>query len=70
MKKLIVCILCLASTHLFAQFRLGIQGSLSSVNMWQTDQIGGLPTGAQDPAAQRAFRLACSPNMISATPAL
>ena len=48
MKKLIVCILCLASTHLFAQFRLGIQGSLSSVNMWQTDQIGGLPTGAQE----------------------
>jgi hypothetical protein len=47
MKKLIVCILCLASTHLFAQFRLGIQGSFSTVNCWQTDQIGGLPTGAQ-----------------------
>jgi hypothetical protein len=47
MKKLIVCILCLASTHLFAQFRLGVQGSFSTVNCWQTDQIGGLPTGAQ-----------------------
>jgi hypothetical protein len=47
MKKLIVCILCLASTHLFAQFRLGIQGSFSTLNCWQSDQIGGLPTGAQ-----------------------
>ena len=47
MKKLIVCVLCLTSTHLFAQIRLGIQGSFSSLNMWQTDQIGGLPTGAQ-----------------------
>jgi hypothetical protein len=47
MKKLIVCILCLASTHLFAQFRLGVQGSFSTINCWQTDQIGGLPTGAQ-----------------------
>jgi hypothetical protein len=47
MKKLIVCVLCLASTHLFAQVRLGVQGSFSSLNMWQTDQIGGLPTGAQ-----------------------
>jgi len=44
MKKLIVCILCLASTPLFAQIRLGIQGSFSSVNTWQTDGIGGLPT--------------------------
>lgn len=47
MKKLIVCILCLASTHLFAQFRLGVQGSFSSLNCWQADGIGGLPTGAQ-----------------------
>jgi hypothetical protein len=47
MKKLIVCILCLASTHLFAQIRLGIQGSFSTLNCWQSDQIGGLPTGAQ-----------------------
>ncbi len=47
MKKLIVCVLCLSSTHLFAQLRLGVQGSFSSLNMWQTDQIGGLPTGAQ-----------------------
>jgi hypothetical protein len=47
MKKLIVCILCLASTHVFAQLRFGIQGSFSSLNMWQSDQISGLPTGAQ-----------------------
>jgi hypothetical protein len=47
MKKLIVCILCFASTSVFAQIRLGIQGSFSSLNMWQTDQIGGLPTGSQ-----------------------
>src|SRR3984957_17301802 len=44
MKKLIVCILCLASTPLFAQIRLGIQGSFTSANTWQTDGIGGLPT--------------------------
>ncbi len=44
MKKLIVCILCLASTHLFAQIRVGVQGSFSSFNCWQTDRIGGLPT--------------------------
>jgi Outer membrane protein beta-barrel domain len=44
MKKLIVCILCLASTTLFAQVQLGVQGSFSSLNFWQTDGIGGLPT--------------------------
>src|ERR1700744_3965124 len=47
MKKLIVCVLCLASTHLFAQFRLGIEGSFSSLNMWQLYPIGADPTGAQ-----------------------
>lgn len=46
MKKLIVCILCFSSTHLFAQLRLGVQGSFSSVNSWQTDGVGGLPTDA------------------------
>ncbi len=45
MKKLIVCILCLVSIHSFAQFRLGVQGSFSSLNMWQSDGYGGLPTG-------------------------
>jgi hypothetical protein len=45
MKKLIVCILCLVSMHGFAQFRLGVQGSFSSLNMWQSDAFGGLPTG-------------------------
>lgn len=47
MKKLIVCILCFASTSVFAQVRLGILGSFSSVNCWQTDGIGGLPSYAQ-----------------------
>jgi hypothetical protein len=47
MKKLIVCILCFASTHVFAQLRFGIQGSFSALNCWQSDGIGGLPTGAQ-----------------------
>jgi hypothetical protein len=46
MKKLIVCILCLASTSVFAQVRLGLQGSFSSVNCWQTDGITGLPSYA------------------------
>jgi hypothetical protein len=47
MKKLIVCILCFGSTSVFAQIRLGIQGSFSALNCWQADQIGGLPTGSQ-----------------------
>jgi hypothetical protein len=47
MKKLIVCILCLASTQVFAQFRLGLEASFSAVNCWQNEQISGLPTGAQ-----------------------
>jgi hypothetical protein len=47
MKKLIICILCFASTHVFGQFRFGIQGSFSSLNCWQSDGIGGVPTGAQ-----------------------
>jgi hypothetical protein len=47
MKKLIICILCLASTQVFAQVRFGIQGSFSSLNCWQSEQIGGLPTNAQ-----------------------
>jgi hypothetical protein len=44
MKKLMICILCLASFSGFAQFRLGVQGSFSSLNFWQTDGYGGLPS--------------------------
>ena len=43
MKKLLICILCFASVQSFAQFRLGVQGSLSSINVWQTDGYTGLP---------------------------
>ena len=39
-----ICILCLASIPCFAQFRLGVQGSLSSLNFWQTDGLTGLPS--------------------------
>ena len=39
-----ICILCLASIPCFAQIRLGVQGSLSSLNFWQTDGYTGLPS--------------------------
>lgn len=44
MKKLMICILCLASIPAMAQFRLGIQGSFSALNFWQTDGYSGLPS--------------------------
>ena len=44
MKKLMICILCLVSISGFAQFRLGVQGSLSALTYWQTDGYGGLPS--------------------------
>jgi hypothetical protein len=44
MKKLMICIFCLASFSGFAQFRLGVQGSFSSLNYWATDGYGGLPS--------------------------
>jgi len=44
MKKLMICILCLASIPAFAQFRLGVQGSFSALNYWATDGFGGLPS--------------------------
>jgi len=44
MKKLMVCILCLASIPCFAQFRLGVQGSFSALGFWQTDAYTGYPT--------------------------
>jgi hypothetical protein len=47
MKKLIICVLCFASTHAFSQFRLGVEGSFSSLNFWQSDGFGGLPARYQ-----------------------
>lgn len=43
MKKLVICILCFASVKSFAQFRVGVQGSFSSVNVWQSDGYTGVP---------------------------
>ena len=42
MKKLMICILCVASVPAFAQFRLGVQGSFSPINYWQSDGHAGL----------------------------
>lgn len=47
MKKLIICILCFATIQSFAQFRVGVQASASSLNFWQSDGFSGLPTGLQ-----------------------
>lgn len=44
MKKLMICILCLASIPAMAQFRLGVQGSFSALSFWQTDGYNGLPS--------------------------
>ncbi|HEY4111354.1 outer membrane beta-barrel protein [Puia sp.] len=45
MKKLLICILCLASLQGFSQLRLGVQGSFSSLNYWQNDRYTGLTAG-------------------------
>lgn len=45
MKKIIICILCFGVTRGFAQFRLGIEGGLTTANFWQTDGYTGLGTG-------------------------
>ncbi|HLZ86881.1 MAG TPA: outer membrane beta-barrel protein [Puia sp.] len=45
MKKLLICILCLASVQGFSQLRLGVQGSFSSLNFWQNDGYTGLDAG-------------------------
>jgi hypothetical protein len=44
MKKLMICILCVSSIPAFAQFRIGVQGSLSSLNFWQTEGEAGVQT--------------------------
>lgn len=44
MKKLMVCIFCLASIPCFAQFRVGVQGSFSALGFWQTDAYTGYPS--------------------------
>jgi hypothetical protein len=44
MKKLMICILCFVSIKSFSQVRLGVQGSYSSLNFWQTDGYSGEPS--------------------------
>ena len=45
MKKLLICILCFAVTQTYAQIRVGVQGSFSSLNFWQGQGYGGSPSG-------------------------
>lgn len=45
MKKLLICILCFTATKGFAQLRLGIEGSFSSLNWWQSQGYKGLASG-------------------------
>ncbi|HEY6900252.1 MAG TPA: outer membrane beta-barrel protein [Puia sp.] len=45
MKKLLICILCFSATHGFAQLRLGVTGSFSAANFWQSEGFRGLPSG-------------------------
>lgn len=48
MKKLLIwliCILCFAVTQTYAQVRVGVQGSFSSLNFWQGQGYGGSPSG-------------------------
>lgn len=42
MKKFLICIFCLVSLKGFSQFRLGVQGSFSALNFWQTDGYTGV----------------------------
>jgi hypothetical protein len=42
MKKLLICILCLASLKGFSQLRVGIQGSFSALTYWQNNRYTGL----------------------------
>jgi hypothetical protein len=42
MKKLLICILCLASLKGFSQLRVGVQGSFSALTYWQNDRYTGL----------------------------
>jgi hypothetical protein len=45
MRKLLICILCFAATKSFAQLRIGVQGSYSSLNFWQGQGYRGLQSG-------------------------
>jgi len=45
MKKLLICILCFAVTQSYAQVRVGLEGSFSSLNFWQSQGYSGLPSG-------------------------
>src|ERR1700761_5175008 len=42
MKKLLICILCLASLKGFSQLRVGVQGSFSALTYWQNNRYTGL----------------------------
>lgn len=45
MRKLLICILCFTVTQGYAQLRLGVEGSYSSVGLWQSQGYSGLPSG-------------------------
>ncbi|MBS1661630.1 MAG: outer membrane beta-barrel protein [Bacteroidetes bacterium] len=45
MKKLLICILCFSATQSFAQLRLGVTGSFSAANFWQSEGYRGLQSG-------------------------
>ena len=45
MKKLLICILCFAVTQGYAQVRVGVEGSFTSFNFWQSQGYSGLPSG-------------------------
>jgi hypothetical protein len=45
MKKILICILCFVATQGYCQFRVGVEGGLTTSNFWQTDGYGGLSTG-------------------------
>ena len=55
MKKLMICILCFASIQGFSQMRLGVQGSFSALNFWQTDGYTGL-TAAENTWAMNGWQ--------------
>jgi hypothetical protein len=45
MKKIMICILCMAVTRCFGQIRIGVTGGATTANLWQTDGYTGLGTG-------------------------
>src|SRR5260221_3482284 len=45
MRQLLICIVCFGVTQSYAQLRLGVEGSFSSLNLWQSQGYSGLPSG-------------------------